>query len=118
MVTLPIAAVDAVQGGGTIYASVFDFDQAASDPLNYGFDTLAPSDYQVTRNALCNGSADCNNKWVRPQHIMGIPTVDDGIAFYGGFLTVRYPNSGGSDPPRDELVWSVRVTAGRPFLTR
>lgn len=118
MVTLPIAAVDAVQGGGTIYASVFDFDQAASDPLNYGFDTLAPSDYHVTRNALCNGSADCNNKWVRPQHIMGIPTVDDGIAFYGGFLTVQYPNSGGSDPPRDELVWSVRVTAGRPFLTR
>lgn len=117
-ITLPIAAVDAVQGGGTIYTSVFDFDDQADDPFYYGFDTLAPGDYEVFKAALCDGDTACNNEWVRPQHTLGIPTSDDGIAFYGGFLTVRYRNGTGSEPPRDELVWSVRVTAGRPFLTR
>ncbi|HZD11126.1 MAG TPA: hypothetical protein VE553_07270 [Candidatus Binatia bacterium] len=125
-VILPISAVDAVQGGGTIYASVFDFDDGADDPdgLRYGFDTLATGDYQVVRNARCedeNGAqVSCNNRWVRPQHVMGVPTIydDPPIAFYGGFLTVTYQNSAGSAPPRDELVWSVRITSGKPFLTR
>lgn len=118
LVTLNVAAVEAVQGGGTIYASVFDFE--ANDPFNYGFDTLAPGDYQQNRAAVCpENSADCNNKWVRPQHVMGIPTNSDSIAFYGGFLTVTFDNSTDAGiPPYDEHVWSVRVTAGRPFLTR
>ena len=114
-ITLPIAAVEAVQGGGTIYASVFDFE--AGDPFYYGFDTLASGDLPAVNGAaVCPGvnSADCNNKWVRPQHIVGIPTNSDDIAFYGGFLTVRYNNTSSFD----EHVWSVRVTAGRPFLTR
>jgi hypothetical protein len=111
-VTVPIGAVDAAQGGGTTYITVFDFEPPAADPFTFGYDTLAPSDFQVVRSATCDGSTDCNGKWVRNQYDIGIPTNDQGVAFYGGYLTATY------QPAADEHVWALRITAGRPFLTK
>lgn len=111
-VTLPLASVDAREGGGAIYLTPFDYDSAATldNNVTFGFDTLAPGDFSIAQIIDCGG--DCNNNWVDPQYDFGIPTIDDGVAFYGGNLTVEYA------PGQDEHVWSVRLTSGRPFLTR
>lgn len=111
-VNLPIAAVDAIQGGGSIYASVFDFDSGAIAPFIFTFDTLSPADFSMTASALCNDSTNCNNAWVNPQVSMGIPTREDGVAFFGGYLQAQYT------PNRDEQTWAVSITSGRPFLTK
>lgn len=132
---LPLAAVSSAEGGGTLYATVFDFESPASGPLEFGFSTMSmqdrPTDLAVPRTPSCSGG-DCNDSWVEPQFTLPIPSnnpADHGLpagtpcptpapnlivcaAFYGGYLTVRYTIAG------DEHVWSVSLAGGRPFLTR
>lgn len=131
--TLPIAAISSAQGGGTIYATVFDFEAPASGPFQFNFDTMSLTDRPghgmeigqdpglpqnllgYNRYPLCSGGGDCNNRWVEPQFNILIPSSSSAYfprPFYGGYLTVDYTMHS------DEHVWSVSLAGGRPFLTR
>ena len=131
--TLPIAAISSAQGGGTIYATVFDFEAPASGPFQFNFDTMSLTDRPghgmeigqdpglpqnllgYNRYPLCSGGGDCNNRWVEPQFNILIPSSSSAHfprPFYGGYLTVDYTMHS------DEHVWSVSLAGGRPFLTR
>lgn len=130
---LPIAAISSAQGGGTIYATVFDFEPPASGPFQFSFSTMRMADRPghgmeigedlslpqnllgYNRYLLCSGSTDCNDKWVEPQFNILIPSSTAAVVptpFYGGYLTVDYTMNA------DEHVWSVTLHGGRPFLTR
>jgi hypothetical protein len=111
-IELPIADVAAIAGGGQLYVSVFDLDGGASNSLEFLFDTLSTNDFLVPQTAICSGDTNCDNTWVNPQMRLGIPTRQQGVAFFGGNLLVRY------DPNREDHTWSVSITNGRPFMTR
>lgn len=138
---LPLAAVSSAEGGGRLYATGFDFELLGGDFFQFSFSTMALCDRPgvdeiscvpleisegvdqgfpdnllgYKRYAICEGGADCNNKWVEPQFDILIPSntsAHDPTPFYGGYLTVAYTIAG------DEHVWSVTLHGGRPFLTR
>jgi hypothetical protein len=126
-IKLPLAPIESTLGGGAIYATTFDFDMSVP-PSNIYFtiDTVAESDFKMYSTVVvsptkghigtqadplqtsCDLSNDCNYRWMAPQMAMGIPDV----FFFGGKLEANYV------PARDDHVWSLAVTAGRPFLTK
>ncbi|MCI0397757.1 MAG: pilus assembly protein TadG-related protein [Chloroflexi bacterium] len=129
-VKLPLANINSRQAGGTIYATLFDYDTGLpSENITMTIDTLGWGDFRVPFNivstvpdpnppdweANCDDPADpldnpldCDNWWLYPQYKVGIPT---GI-FVGGTLEANYT------PYRDAHTWLINITAGRPFLTR
>jgi hypothetical protein len=128
--TLPLVPLPIALGEGAVFATIFDYD--VPDPWGpnsvitmFQIDTLPISIFNIEgkittppvsdpqptlteRFAACDSIRSCDGHWLRPQYAMGI-TSD---AFAGGTLTATYT------PNQDELVWSVLVTDGRPFLTR
>lgn len=114
--SLPVAAVDEALGGNSLAISVFDFEPPAEGPFDFNFSTMAPSDrpsgLAAPRVPQCNGSFDCNNQWVEPQFRIPIPSIADGVPFYGGYLQATYGMNS------DEHTWSATLPLGRPFLTR
>jgi Flp pilus assembly protein TadG len=125
-VRIPTAPIDAIQGGGVIYASIFDFQPNASAPITFTMDTLSMADFATAGTIVaidpdpdlwqttCDTSpgTDCNNKWMDPQWRIGIPAGDD-IAFFGGILEATYADAGS-----DAHTWYMAITTGRPLLTR
>jgi hypothetical protein len=130
-IKMPLAPIDTRMGGGTIYASIFDFDNGAQSPITFTIDTLAWMDFRLTANVVnhepnpelvgtiietaCDDSSNCDNKWFSPQLRLGVPTRDhptNPVAFYGGNLEAEYRMAG------DSHTWALSITAGRPFLTR
>lgn len=119
-IKLPLTPIDSALGGGTIYASIFDYDVGAGKAMTFTIDTVSPSQFRVPAQvvssdpnplhwqATCSDGTTCNNSWLQPQLRLGIPTG----SFYGGNLQVSYV------PRRDAHTWSTSVTAGRPILTR
>ncbi len=126
-IKLPLAPIESMLGGGAIYVSTFDFDTSAPPPdIYFTIDTVAHSDFKMYSTVVmtpteghtgkpddplqtsCGGSTNCNSSWMLPQMAMGIPDV----FFFGGKLEANYI------PGRDDHVWSISVTAGRPFLTQ
>ncbi len=126
-IKLPLTPIESTLGGGAMYATLFDYDTAAPPPtIFYTIDTVAESDFKMYSSVVasptgghigteadplqtsCEESTDCNARWMAPQLAMGIPDV----FFFGGKLEANYT------PSQDDHVWSVAVTAGRPFLTR
>jgi hypothetical protein len=122
-VNLPLAPIDSTLGGGTIYSSIFDYDVGAGKALTFTIDSVSPTGSDGFRvpvqivssdpnplnwQATCSDGTVCNNSWLHPQLRLGIPTG----SFFGGNLYASYV------PRKDAHTWSVRVTAGRPFLTR
>lgn len=115
-VELPIGAIDPALGSSAAYVSAFDLDAPASGAsssgqLEFTLDTVADVDFFVPWALNCNG-APCNANWINPQAAVSIPTVEQGIAFYGGNLLVTY------QPRHDDHTWMLSITRGRPFLTR
>lgn len=129
-VTLPLAAVSRAEGGGALYGTVFDFDEDASGPIQFGFSTMdledRPAALAAPRSPSCPGG-NCDNGWVEPPFDIPIPSnnpADHGVGpgtpcppticapFYGGHLTAGYTIG------LDEQVWSISLHGGRPFLTR
>ena len=111
---VPVGVVDAVQGGGALYASIFDLDGNASGPVIFTFDTVSSIDFNVSASAACGGSTNCNNLWVNPYVKVGIPTHESNppVAFFGGYLMARY------NVNYDKHTWSIAITSGRPYLTK
>jgi hypothetical protein len=126
-IKLPLTPIESTLGGGAMYATLFDFDTAAPPPnIFYTIDTVAESDFKMYSTVVaspasghvgteadplqtsCEESTDCNARWMSPQLAMGIPDV----FFSGGKLEANYV------PSQDDHVWSLAVTAGRPFLTK
>jgi Flp pilus assembly protein TadG len=124
--TIPLVPIPSSLAGGTIYASVFDYE--GQWPLNFTIDTVPtntfyeniglttapdPDPLQIPRLVTCGPENNCNAKWTDPQVRLGIPST----FFYGGTLFGTLnpaTNSGGSDAQ----TWMLSATAGRPFLTR
>jgi hypothetical protein len=125
-IKVPLAPIESTLGGGGIYATVFDFDTSVPPPdLFFTIDTVAESDFKMYSTVVvspteghsgeqsdplqvtCDNSTDCNNSWMSPQIAMGIPDE----FFFGGKLEANYM------PMKDDQVWALGVTAGRPFLT-
>lgn len=125
-IKVPLAPIESTLGGGGIYATVFDFDTSVPPPdLFFTIDTVAESDFKMYSTVVvspteghsgeqsdplqvtCDNSTDCNNSWMSPQIAMGIPDE----FFFGGKLEANYM------PMKDDHVWALGVTAGRPFLT-
>ncbi|UCG25854.1 MAG: hypothetical protein JSW55_07655 [Chloroflexota bacterium] len=126
-IKLPLAPIESTLGGGIVYATVYDLDPGGgSTDMNFTIDTLAEADFKMFTSvvdapspnhsgsnadplqATCNGSRNCNGRWMLPQYSMRVPRV----FFSGGTLEANYAPGG------DDHVWSVGVTAGRPFLTK
>jgi hypothetical protein len=126
-IKLPLAPIESTLGEGIAYATVYDFDPpGGSTDIEFTIDTVASVDFQMFTSvvdtpspghsgtsadplqATCSGSRDCNGRWMLPQYAMRIPHV----FFSGGTLEANY------SPGGDDHVWSVGVTAGRPFLTK
>jgi hypothetical protein len=125
-IKLPLAPIDSTLGNGVVYATLYDYDPStgASD-INFTIDTVSEIDFNMHTTVVdnpspghsgsgadplqstCDGSRDCNGSWILPQYAMRIPRV----FFAGGTLEANYKPSG------DDHVWSIGVTAGRPFLT-
>jgi len=130
LVPLPISL-----GEGAVYATIFDFDQPnpwsnGATVANFQIDTLPselPDDPSLAFNidgliaypgpdttnyeSNCNANAgglNCNGRWLRPQYGLGISSD----SFAGGTMIAKY------SPNRDEFIWSILVTSGRPVLTR
>ncbi|MFW6063694.1 MAG: hypothetical protein ACOC9V_05905, partial [Chloroflexota bacterium] len=120
--TLSLAPIDSSHGGGTVYASVFDYDMAQPKVLTFTIDSVSPNIFRVPVQVVsnpdnadplngtvsCADGATCNNSWWQPQLRLGIPTG----SFFGGDLEARYV------PRRDAHTWSVSITDGAPILTR
>lgn len=124
-VTLALAPIDTAQGGGTIYATTFDFE--AQDPLNFTISSLASGEFDIDGTIVgsnpdtavwqttCDGGTNCDNSWMIPQFAMGIPgdpADPTSSSFFGGNLEVEYTLTS-----QDAHVWSVSIQAGEPFLT-
>lgn len=116
---LPIASIDQSLGGHSLSLTVFDFE--AAGPFIFTFSTMSQYDWAYPRqdappdpplHPRCNGSGDCNNKWVHPPINFELPSREQGDAFYGGYLQADYRMF------NDEHVWTVTLPLGRPFLTR
>jgi len=126
-IRLPLAPIESELGGGAIYATLFDYDTSVPPPdVYFTIDTVAHSDFKMYSTVVdspttghtgkpddplqttCNNSTNCNSSWMLPQMAMGIPDV----FFSGGKLEANYT------PTRDDHVWSILITAGRPYLTR
>jgi len=125
-IKLKLAPIDSTLGGGVLYATTYDFDPPGGPAdIRFTIDTLSPIDFETHTTlvgnptpghsgsnadplqATCKGGAGCDGSWMLPQYAMPIPQV----FFAGGKLEANY-NPGG-----DDHVWSIGVTAGRPFLT-
>jgi hypothetical protein len=121
-VTLPLVPIPSSLGGGTVYASVFDYE--ASIPFNFTIDTVStntfyenvyrttdanPDPLAIPRVVTCGIDDNCNADWTMPQVRLGIPQT----YFFGGMLFVTSANANA-----DEYTWMLTATAGRPFLTR
>lgn len=123
VIKVPVAAVDDSESGLELYASAFDFDQGASgDPdngndLHFHFEIFGDPFPEGEANVepICDGNANCDNKWISPQPIISIPINEPDVppqfAFFGGHLVVNYTAA------RDEHVWSSLISKGTPFLT-
>jgi hypothetical protein len=125
VVNLPLAPIDARQGGGGIYTSAFDYEVGGSQSIDFTIDTVLctdpPAGFCVEADVVasnpdplafettCNGT-DCNNSWMRPQIQLGIPT--EAAGFFGGTLYAEYVGN------QDAHTWYLSITDGRPFLTR
>ncbi|MDX1616239.1 MAG: hypothetical protein R3300_18140, partial [Candidatus Promineifilaceae bacterium] len=123
---LPLAPVEVGLGGGTAYATLFDYDAATRPPLHFTFDTVADSTFDLYAAIVpnpkvghsgtaadplqmaCEGTIECDNAWLTPQ----VPLLIPREFFLGGTLEANYT------PGRDDHVWSLAITSGRPFLTR
>jgi hypothetical protein len=138
-VWLPLAPVEPVLGGSSMYVTVFDFaDAEEQDPLNpsppvspppvlnFTIDTVATIDFSIYARIVesptggHSGQADdphqvtCNNS-LDCNNRWATPQVAFGIPdvfFFGGTLQAGY------DPRGDDHVWSLSLASGRPFLTR
>lgn len=120
-VTVPLVPIPSSLGGGTVYASVFDYE--GSRPFNFTIDTVSTNTFYenvyvvdgeadalaIPREVSCGGTTDCNAQWTMPQVRLGIPQN----YFFGGTL---FATSG--DANADEHTWMLTATAGSPFLTR
>lgn len=122
---LALAPIASAQGGGSIYATTFDFE--ADDPLHFTISTVTSADFDIEGTIVasnpdpsnwettCDGGTNCNNSWMLPQFAMGIPgdpSDPSSSAFFGGNLEVEYTLTG-----QDAHVWSVSIQSGDPFLT-
>lgn len=125
-IKIPLSPLESTLGGGAIYASTFDLDMAVPPPgVYFTIDTVSENDFKMYSAVVasptdghigtqadplqtsCDNSTDCNNSWMSPQLAMGIPDE----FFFGGKLEANYM------PMKDDHVWALGVTAGRPFLT-
>jgi hypothetical protein len=122
-IKVPLAPIESTLGGGGIYATGFDFEPTPG--VYFTIDTVSESDFKMYSTVVvsptnghtgeptdplqvtCDNSTDCDNSWMTPQLAMGIPDE----FFFGGKLEANYK------PMKDDQVWSLGVTAGRPFLT-
>jgi hypothetical protein len=120
--------------GQSVYVSLFDTDSGASNPLNFFFDTISRSDFELTFSDPPNpdpdgetgrciiGNASCNNQFVNPPYRIDIPTLSDACTdpndpaqvlvctpFYGGRLTASY--DGGL---HDTYLWHMRLPEPPP----
>jgi Flp pilus assembly protein TadG len=110
-IDLPLAPVPASMGGGAIYATVFDIDNGMSPDITFYYRDVGQAYYSQSLSTPCTGTT-CSERWLMPQAIVDIPTVDDGVPFYGDHLIARL------SPNRDAHTWQLSVTDGRPLLTR
>ncbi|HSM58636.1 MAG TPA: Tad domain-containing protein [Candidatus Sulfomarinibacteraceae bacterium] len=120
--TLPIAPIDSSHGGGTVYATIFDYDIPQPKVLTFTIDSVSPNIFRVPVQVVgnpdhvnplagtvtCTDGTTCNNFWWQPQLRLGIPTG----SFFGGDLQATYV------PRRNAHTWSVSITDGAPILTR
>jgi hypothetical protein len=125
-IKVPLAPIESILGGGGIYATTFDLDTSVPpSDVFFTIDTVAESDFKMYSTVVvsptaghtgeqsdplqvtCDNSTDCNNSWMTPQIAMGIPDE----FFFGGKVEANYM------PMKDDHVWALGVTAGRPFLT-
>jgi len=129
-IELPLSPLEPGAGGGSIYATAFDYDTASPPPqLRFQIDSVSPSTFDMCGvvvitptvgntgqcgsqplEASCDNSTDCNAVWMRPHYAMGIP--GEASDFLGGNLILKYTPGG------DAHTWSVSITDGRPFLTK
>ena len=140
-IDLPLSPLEIEAGGGTLFASVFDYDVANPPPqLNFQIDTVPPGplvppypekEFNICSivvnsptinntgqcniadplEATCQNSTDCNAAWTRPHFAMDIPGENTG--YFGGNLILKdYAPNG------DAHTWSLAITGGRPFLTK
>lgn len=123
-VTIPLVPVPSTLSGGTVYASVFDYE--GSIPLIFTIDTVSTNNFYEEvivfntppepdplatgpREVTCGGDTNCNADWTSPQLRLGIPPE----YFSGGAMFVNAGNT-----QADAHTWSASATAGRPFLSR
>jgi hypothetical protein len=140
-IPFPLSPLDTRQGGGNIYATMFDFDTdepplpSDSDQAFFSIDTVSPTDFKMHVEVVEEVDPDnCD-----PDHPDGLcgttgnplqtscdggldcdnlwmnPQFGMGIPdsfFFGGTLFLNY------DPGGDAHTWAVSISAGRPFLTR
>jgi Flp pilus assembly protein TadG len=125
--TIPLVPIPSSLSGGTIYASVFDYE--GTWPLNFTINTVPtntffenvyvvdappePNPLAIPRQVTCGGDTNCNADWTMPQVRLGIPSS----YFFGGTLFGTMTPAT-DDGRSDEHTWMLSATAGRPFLTR
>jgi hypothetical protein len=124
--TVTLVPVDPTVGSGSLYLSIFDFDNGAGAPIAFTMDTLGqgawynsaklvagvPNPEVPDFETTCNGTTNCNNVWMAPQWWIGLPVSAPGLSWLGGNVEATYTDTGG-----DAHTWYVAITGGRPVLT-